>query len=61
MRFARIDFLEFGFITSDLYVIEDFAANSMEISRLHVGNRGFQLFSDATLDDMVGLDLPYAI
>ena len=41
MRFARIDFLEFGFITSDLYVIEDFAANSMEISRLHVGNRGF--------------------
>ena len=60
-RHARIDFLEFGYITSDLYTIEAFAQDTMEIGRLHVGNRGFQLFSDANLDDMVGLQLPFAL
>ena len=60
-RFARIDFLEFGFITSDLYTIESFAKDTMEIGRLHVGNRGFTLFQDANLDEMVGLELPFAI
>ena len=60
-KFARIDFLEFGFITEDLYVIEAFAAETMAIGRLHVGNRGFKLFNDANLEDMVGLHLPYVV
>ena len=60
-RFARIDFLEFGYITSDLYTIEAFSQETMEIGRLHIGNRGFQLFQDSRLDQMVGLELPFAI
>lgn len=40
-RFTRIDFLEFGYITSDLYTIEAFAKDTMQIGRLHIGNRGF--------------------
>ena len=60
-RFARIDFLEFGFITEDLHTIEAFATDTKEIGRLYLGNRGFKLFSDANLDDMVGLQLPYVI
>ena len=54
-RFARIDLLEFGYITSDLHTIEAFAADTMKIGRLYLGNRGFQLFSEASLEDMVGL------
>lgn len=60
-QFARIEFLEFGYITSDLFTIEAFARDTMEIRRLYVGNRGFQLFSDASLDDMVGLQLPFMV
>lgn len=40
-RHARIGCLEFGYITSDLYTIESFAAETLEIGRLHIGNRGF--------------------
>ena len=60
-RFARIEELEFRYITSDLYTIEAFAQETMEIRLLKIGNRGFQLFSDANLDDMVGLHLPFSI
>ena len=58
---TRIDFLEFGFITNDLYTIESFAKDTMQIKKLHVGNRGFQLFQDARLEDMIGLEIPYAV
>jgi hypothetical protein len=60
-KFARVDSLEFAYITSDLFTIEDFARDTLEIGSLHFGNRGFQLFKDAKLENMVGLDLPYSI
>ena len=33
----------------------------MAFKELYIGYRGFQLFSEATLDDMIGLELPYVV
>mmetsp|Transcript_3839 Transcript_3839/g.4447 ORF Transcript_3839/g.4447 Transcript_3839/m.4447 type:complete len:112 (+) Transcript_3839:352-687(+) len=57
-RFARLDFLEFAYIQDDLHVMETFAKGTLMIKRLHIGNRGFKLFRDASVSDVVGLNFP---
>ena len=53
--FARIDFLEFAYVQDDLHVMEKFARKTYLIKRLHIGNRGFKLFHEARIQDVVGL------
>ena len=52
---ARIGQLDFAYITCDLYTIENFAHQTLQIDKLMFGNRGFKLFENAKLDEMVGL------
>ena len=49
-RYARIRALDFAYITADLYTIEGFAQDTLQIDKLTFGNRGFKLFEDAKLD-----------
>ena len=53
-KFARVDFLEFAYISDDLHVMEEFANGTLLIKRLHIGNRGFQLFHEARIEDLAG-------
>ena len=49
---------EFVYIEDDLHVVEQFAKDTKAIGRLHIGNRGIKLFSDARYEDLEGLKLP---
>ena len=65
-RHARIGILDFQWITADLFTIEEFANECMQIDKLMFGNRGFRLFDDKgkkikTIDQMVGLKLPETV
>lgn len=44
-----------------MHTIEQFAAETLAIKRLYIGNSKFKLFTDANLEDMVGLHLPYMV
>ena len=60
-RFARIGKLEFAYVTSDLFTIEDFAQQTLQIDNLEIGNRNIKLFEDEKLDEMIGLTLPFPV
>ena len=60
-RFSRIGKLEFAYVTSDLFTIEDFAQQTLQIDNLEIGNRNIKLFEDDKLDEMIGLTLPFPV
>ena len=60
-KFARIGKLEFAYVSNDLFTIEDFAQQTLQIDNLEIGNRNIKLFEDDKLDEMIGLTLPFPV
>ena len=59
--FTTIGTLTLDNVNQDLYLIEDFAAGTLAFKEVYIGYHGFELFSEAKLDEMIGLDLPYVV
>ena len=59
--FSRVNLLYLTNIKQDLYQIETFAEKTMAFGEVWLGALGFQLFSEARMEDMIGLDLPYVV
>lgn len=53
--------MEFAYVSNDLFTIEDFAKQTLQIDNLEIGNRNIKIFEDDKLDEMIGLTLPFPV